>query len=98
MSTHAVHRSRSPMRGYVEGPTPCVGAYRVPVFEDHVVETRVPVVERVERTIETIPMGHRVHHLERSRSPLLHTTTYGGYDAARMSASTPIAHSSMDNK
>jgi len=45
-----------------------MGVQRVPVFEDRVVETRVPIMERVDRT---------VHIDTRSRSPLLHRTTYG---------------------
>jgi len=31
----------------------------VPVYEHRVVEERVPVVERVERTFEQVPAGHR---------------------------------------
>lgn len=64
-STAYVARSRSPIRARVGPPVPepVVGLHRVPVFEDHVVETRVPVVDRVERTFET-----------RSRSPLLGRT------------------------
>jgi len=96
-STHNVHRSRSPIRHPVpEGPPPMMGCCRVPVFEDHVVETRVPMVERVDRTIESVPVGHHRAYVEsRSRSPLLHTSTYpaGGYgEISRLSAATPTVH------
>lgn len=100
MSTHNVHRSRSPIRSHVvEGPPPVVGLQRVPVFEDHVVERSVPVLDRVERTYETIPVGHRI--AERSRSPLLQTSTsyVGGYhEAARFSAATPTVSKTVEEK
>lgn len=90
-STHHVVRSRSPIRGHgpVRVPVDPI-LHRVPVFEDHVVETRVPVVERVERTYDS-----------RSRSPLLSRTygVSGTYDAARMSAATPtVARNTDGNK
>lgn len=92
-----VHRSRSPIRGPVPHPLePVVGLHRVPVFDERIVETRVPVVERVERTIEHIPVGRD----PRSRSPLL-GRTYGvsGVDGPRFSAATPtVAHRTSDGK
>jgi len=99
MSTAGVQRSRSPIRGHVvhhvQEP---IGVHRVPVFEDHVVETRVPVMDRVERTIEHLPVGH----VSRSRSPLLRTTygVGGVYDQQRMSAATPtvLTHKIDENK
>jgi len=76
--------------------------HRVPVYEEKVVETRVPMMERVERTIEAVPGGHRLVD-SRSRSPLLHTTSYpmGGYvhEMSRVSAATPtVNHSTTDDK
>lgn len=104
MSTAGVHRSRSPIRGHVaiHEQVP-IGVHRVPVFEDHVVETRVPVMDRVERTIEHLPVDHRVQvdHVSRSRSPLLRTTygIGGVYDQHRMSAATPTVLSHhIENK
>jgi len=32
--------------------------HRVPVYEEKVIETRVPVVERVERIVEQVPVHH----------------------------------------
>jgi len=32
--------------------------HRVPVYEEKVIETRVPVVERVERVVEQVPLRH----------------------------------------
>jgi len=58
-----VQQSKSPLR--VPPPTaPChfvrEELVRVPVYEERVVkEERIPVVERVERTIEHSPVGHR---------------------------------------
>ena len=85
MSSVGVHRSRSPIRGPVHREvSPMLGVMRsVPIYEDHIVETRVPVMDRVERTFET-----------RSRSPLLHSAYQIGshYEASRMSAATPTVN------
>jgi len=62
----------------------------VPVFEDHVVERSVPVMERVERTVVAEPFGHRLTVDARSRSPMLHPSSYAGYhEVSRLSAATP---------
>jgi len=81
MSTMGVHRSRSPIRQQCvhREVSPMLGVSRVPIYEDHIVETRVPMMDRVERTYES-----------RSRSPLLHSNyQVGHYEASRMSAATP---------
>lgn len=95
-STAHVVRSRSPIRPRGPPPhEPIVGLQRVPIFEERVVETRVPVVDRVERTIEHIAAGRD----SRSRSPLLGRSygVSGAYDKARMSAATPtVAHRTID--
>lgn len=81
-SSTYVARSRSPIRARV----PPHEVHRVPPFEERL----IPVVDRVERTIEHIPVGRGD---PRSRSPLL-GRTYGVSGAeARMSAATPTVAS-----
>jgi len=61
-----VQQSKSPLRV----PPPCEPIHvvreeliRVPVYEERVKEERIPVIERVERTIEHSPVGHRLERV-----------------------------------
>lgn len=77
MSTQHIHRSRSPIRVvHHEGP---LIEHHGHMLDERVIESRLPVMDRIERTIEHVPAGHRIDRFgcgvacdARSRSPLLH--------------------------
>jgi len=91
MSTHNIHRSRSPIRGPHPLEAGPIGVHRVmPVFEDRVVERHVPVMG----SIDAVPMG-RIHADIRSRSPLLNPAYL---EASRLSAATPTVQKQTNEK